>query len=53
MAFSTKIECVDCGEEREIRPQDLHQVTRCKKCQKRHRLARRNELREICKDKTK
>jgi DNA replicative helicase MCM subunit Mcm2 (Cdc46/Mcm family) len=53
MAFSIKIECEDCGSEREIRPQDAHQVKKCKKCQKRYRLARRNELREICKDKEK
>jgi hypothetical protein len=28
-----KINCIDCGEEREIKVQDKHQVTRCVKCQ--------------------
>lgn len=43
------IHCIDCGEPREVRLQDLHQVVRCKECQRIHRL----EQRRILKDKQK
>lgn len=43
------IHCIDCGEPREIRVQDAHQVVRCKECQKVHRL----EHRRLLKDKQK
>lgn len=45
----TTIYCIDCGEPREIRVQDAHQVVRCKACQKIHRL----EQRRLLKDKMK
>lgn len=38
------IYCIDCGEPREIRVQDAHQVVRCKECQKVHRLEQRRLL---------
>lgn len=38
------IHCIDCGEAREIRLQDVHQVIRCKECQKVHRLEQRRLL---------
>ena len=43
------IYCIDCGEPREVRLQDLHQVVRCKECQRIHRL----EQRKLLKDKQK
>ena len=43
------IYCMDCGEPREVRVQDAHQVVRCKECQKIHRL----EQRRLLKDKAK
>ena len=40
------IYCVDCGEPREIRVQDRHQVIRCKECQRINRLEQRRLLRD-------
>lgn len=41
---STKIiKCADCGEEREVKIQDVFQVTRCKDCQKKYRNKKRAE----------
>lgn len=42
----TTIYCVDCGEPREIRIQDAHQVVRCKECQRINRLEQRKLLRD-------
>lgn len=42
----TTIKCIDCNEPREVRNQDKFQVTRCKECQHKYRLNRRNELRQ-------
>ena len=39
------IYCIDCGEAREIRIQDRHQVVRCKECQRINRLEQRRLLR--------
>ena len=38
------IYCIDCGEPREIRVQDKHQVVRCKECQRINRLEQRRLL---------
>ena len=40
------IYCVDCGDPREIRVQDAHQVVRCKECQRINRLEQRRLLRD-------
>jgi predicted Zn-ribbon and HTH transcriptional regulator len=41
----TTIECEDCGKERQIKVQDVFQVTRCPECQKKHRNKKRAERR--------
>lgn len=40
------ITCSDCGAGRLIKPQDLHQVTRCESCQKKYRNKMRAEKRK-------
>jgi RNase P subunit RPR2 len=40
------INCINCGEPREVRVQDLHQVVRCKECQRIHRLEQRRMLKD-------
>lgn len=40
------IHCIVCGEPREVRLQDLHQVVRCKACQRIHRLEQRRMLKD-------
>lgn len=39
------IQCVDCGADRLIKPQDVFQVKRCENCQKKHRNKMRAERR--------
>jgi RNase P subunit RPR2 len=40
------IYCEVCGDPREIRVQDAHQVTRCKECQRIHRIEQRRLLKD-------
>ena len=41
----TVINCIDCGRPREVHPQDVFQVKRCKECQKRYSKERAREAR--------
>jgi hypothetical protein len=40
---TTIINCVDCGSKREIKVQDVHQVRRCKPCQREFKNAKRRK----------
>lgn len=40
------ISCVDCGDKREVKTQDLHLVKRCKQCQSEYRKKRAKERRK-------